>query len=316
MPALKRTIEAHTEGFYKGTTTVEFSPDGRILASAGHDCAVRFWDPDTGEQILHLPGHKDAVTALAFFPDGKTLASGDHGSIWVWDVQSGELKWKALAHYGWVHSVAVSPDSTRVLSVCENLRVWDAATGDEVFATTDEKKLHTAVTVAPDGSRAAFNTGSMIRIFDLENCDEVEVLGRHRQEVKSLHFSPDGALLASAGKEGAVKIWNVETGEETAVMKVGSLAGWCVRFSPTSSIVASDGYQKPADGLLRLWDANTGKELANCVAQPDVDIEMQGSHLAIYTLAFSPDGKTLASGAGDGTVKLWDVDAILAGEQR
>jgi WD40 repeat protein len=107
---------------------VVFSPDGRRLASAGHDRTIRVWDVTTRECVTVLRGHTDQVFALAFHPDGKRLASGGRDrAIWLWDLTQGQDVARLQGHTNYVFSLAWSPDGKSLVSGSGDgtVRLWD-----------------------------------------------------------------------------------------------------------------------------------------------------------------------------------------------
>ncbi|KUP96493.1 WD40 repeat domain-containing serine/threonine protein kinase [Thermobifida cellulosilytica] len=112
-------------------------------------------------------------------------------------------------------------------------------------------------------------------------------------EVNSVVFSPDGSVLAGAGGDNTVRLWDAGTGEELAELEGHTDWVRSVAFSPDGSVLASASY----DRTVRLWDAETGAQRA----------ALEGHTDWVNSVAFSPDGSVLASGSDDGTVRLWDA---------
>ena len=115
----------------------------------------------------------------------------------------------------------------------------------------------------------------------------------HTNGVPSVAYSPDGMTLASASKDGSVRLWDVVTGQEKAILEghVNGVAS--VSYSPDGMTLASGS----KDGSVRLWDVATKQEKTLLTGHTDW----------VYSVSFSPDGMTLASGSFDNTIRLWDV---------
>jgi WD40 repeat protein len=131
--------------------------------------------------------------------------------------------------------------------------------------------------------------GGVIKIWDLTSARQPLTLMGHTSSVQGIDFSPDGMQLASASRDGTIRVWDARTNPEARTLEGGR-----VKFSPDGKWLASASYKTT---ILKLWDTTTGKE-----------IRPFAGHIAgIWDVAFSPDGKWLASASADTTVKLGDV---------
>jgi WD40 repeat protein len=306
---------------------VAFSPDSKMLATGSQDNAVQLWNLATGQSVATLLGHKGGALSVAFSPDGQTVASGSYdGMVKIWDVA---VRAERLTLAGDA-PVAFSPDGS--LASGRSIRLWDVQAGKErsvlpksegavcldfsphgnflAWGTQDrhvmvcdlasgEARIHhgrstsiQCVTFSPDGQTlvSAADDGK-IEVWGV--APESEPAPLKQSNVRSLVFSRDGRIMASASHETATVV-DVATGHEIAGIRINpSHGGAPCALSPDGKTLAAAGQ----DRMVRLFNAATGLELAS----------LQGHTEYVYSVTFSPDGKTLASGSNDGSAILWEV---------
>jgi RNA polymerase sigma factor (sigma-70 family) len=303
----------------RGTTALDFSPDGKTLACGETReegktlirSAVHLWDVATGREVGRCAGHIFGVDRLAFSPDGKKLISGGGGtSLRVWDVPTGKDALPMAENESWVNCVAFSPDG-RLLACAgmdSTIRLWDPASGNaaRLFEEGHHQRVW-QIHFRPDGKSlvSSGHDGSM-RLWDVATGRETRQLVPPGQPPRTTHdLSPDGRTLVEWSTDGTIRIKDANTGEELRKMK--GAPGWVggARFSPDGGKVLSNGTGAPNDEVctLQLWQAATGTEIRKWTAQ------------RLGPLAFSPDGQTLAgadadflsNGTANRTFYLWDV---------
>jgi WD40 repeat protein len=257
-----------------GPGGVAFSRDGATVATPADHSTVKLWNAATGTAVRTFAGHTDRVTDVAFSPDGTRLAtaSADHTAR-VWEVATGRLAAILRGHSGPVMRLAFSPDGRRL------------------------------ATASWDGTARIWNIGSATAVAVLHRPGPLEAVA----------FSPDGTHLAVAGGRrahyvsGELGIWDLaarrqvlglRTTSLTAKRSVGVISD--VAFSPDRhrQLLATAG---GGDGMVRLWDATTGREVG-------APLHLGSARTELLAVAFSEDGRRLAAGGDDGVVRLLSVN--------
>jgi RNA polymerase sigma factor (sigma-70 family) len=283
------------------TYALAYSPDGKMLASAGVGRGLCLWDAASGK-LLHLPIPSGQVLGVAFSPDGKLVAAPDC----LFDVTTG-LKIRHLAGHknGGSLCVAFAPDGKTVATGGHDklVRLWDVATGRELRQLSGYDGSVFSVAYSPDGNIvAAAGTDTTIHLWDTVTGANRGVLTGHKpgggQGTFRIAFSPDGKLLASGAPDQTVRLWDVAAAKEQRILGAALGEVRAVAFAPDGKSVVS-GY---GDGRIRAWDVASGKELHH--SQPYAR--------AIDVLAFAPDGKTIATVADwESAIRQWDIHTGL-----
>ncbi|WP_016952361.1 caspase family protein [Anabaena sp. PCC 7108] len=329
-------------------SAVEFTPDGKILASVSNDKTVKFWNIDS--RLQELKHEKEKAKSVSFSPDGKTIASSGQSEtnsegiihLWNWNEnrKSWEEKSKIPAHKRLIWQVSFSPDGEKLASASWDgtINLWSKQ-GELLASSANIGKSFYSVSFSPDGKLlASGDADKNVIIWEYEgnSLTQKQVLPNHTNDVRSVSFSPDGKWLASADLDNVIKLWRREGNSWKLIRDLEGHRNSIKRviFSPDGQLLASAS----DDRTVKLWDINgklintlyghTGKVtdidfrpdsqvLASVGADKKVILWGRNGNLlhtinkhdgVISSVQFSPDGQTLASAGDDHRVILWNLN--------
>lgn len=293
-------IDEPLTGHNASVNSVAFSPNGSRIVSGSNDNTIRLWDTDTMQQVGEpLLGHSSWVISVAFSSDGSRIVSGSFQEIRLWDAKTGsQIGEPLIGHSGWAASVAFSPDGSRIISGSNDwtIRLWDANIGQQIG---EPIKGHSgpvnSVAFSLDGLHiiSASHDGT-IRFWDTNTGQQIgEPLRGHSEYVNSVAFSPEGSRIVSGGSDQTIRLWDTDSGQQIGEPLRGhSGAVYSVAFSPDGSRIVSRSNDT------RLWDTVSGQQIGKPII----------GYSGITSVAFNPNGKSIAIGDDDGFIRLWDAD--------
>ena len=287
-----------------------FSPRGATLAGGVSDGAIVLWDPDSLATRASLRGHSDSVTSLAFTPDTGALISGSSDqTIKLWKSRQPPVPpLVALQAAEDGHScrfVLFSPDGRLMVTGGDDtvIKVWDMQTGQPLRTLEGHNRGSSCGAFSPDGRLLATGTwGDVILLWDVASGDRIGELATGHDYALRVEFSPDGSRLAVATWSKTVSVCDVQSRQKLWASAEQSLAVTGVSFSPDGKTLVTttgDKTKRELGGEAKLWDADSGKELALLSGHTDM----------VAPGLFSADGRLLFTGSADAMLRIWDVES-------
>jgi WD40 repeat protein len=296
---LVSTFRGHSGSAFQ----VVFSPDGTRLASAGADGSLKVWDTTPRRDTILILKRRFS-TGILLNPDGRIAATGGgEDTIQLWNAANGERLGNPLKHEHKVINWGFTADGKRLALTDEgkNVTMWDVTTGKAVFSFKHDGPAGDVWTaLSPDGKWFVCpGPAGVAKIWDSEK--GLEFRAFKGLKGPNVEFSRDGTRIAALAASGTIKIWDLATGREICTTDLKDAPSISLRFSPDGKQLAvARSFPVSLGGLgeVRIIDAASGREVSRPV---------KGHSRRVTRLSFSPNGKRVATGGSDGTVKVWDV---------
>lgn len=268
-----------------------------FMVSAGADRLIRVWDfadnvakgERINDQARILVGHTDEVRGLACSPDGRYIASGSlDRHIRLWDVATGRVVTVVRRHTSHVRTLSFSPGGEYLATAGDEgvVHVW------EVGQLAEDSPSGSLVKFSPTSNQLAVSNRKGISIWDVLNHTTTLKMVDHPAGITNFGYSHDGQQLAAIHADGAIQLWNPETGALVRQLKHRNTLPFGFAFEPTNRRLAV----AHADDAIDLWDVETGELTATW------DLESRA-----YQLAFDRSGDQLFVGYLNGSLGFWDV---------
>ncbi|MGD1714327.1 eIF2A-related protein [Dapis sp. BLCC M172] len=315
---------------------VEFSQDGKMIATASHNGTVKLWNLQ-GQLLQILKGHNSSISDIDFSPDRKTiLTASDNGTVKLWNFQ-GQLLQILKGHNSGISHVDFSPDGKIITTASSDgiVKLWSQQ-GELLQTLKGHNSGISNVDFSPDGKTiTTASDDGIVKLWNQKG-ELLQTIEAHDNRLADINFSSDGKTIATSSDDGIVKLWN-QQGELLQTIEAHHDRPSDVNFSSDGKMMATAS----DDGTVKLWNQQ-GQELQTLKGHnslvSDVELRQDGKMMAtagddgtvklwnqqgqelqilqeynslVSDVAFSPDGKMMATASDDSTVKLWNQQGEL-----
>ncbi|MFC2023864.1 WD40 repeat domain-containing protein, partial [Chloroflexota bacterium] len=299
-----------------GLTSADISDLGTWSLLGSQEGSLTLTLAESGLPILELQGHAGDVTAAEIGLDGRTALSGaEDGAVRVWDLKHG-AEVRQLVYTEPAVDVTFSPDGQLGLTALSDgdLSLWEYDSGEEIrrlLADTQtpgtrlQRGWDTAIAITSAGNAVSASADGSLSLWSLETGEEIRRSLGQDGPLWDLDLGPESRFAVFGSDDGSIRLWDLGGGDETTVLKLAGQAARSVAISPDGQAVLvgpGRGLSSAPDYDMLLLNLENGTELHRFSGHSD----------AVTDVAFSSDGKSVLSGALDGTLILWDAEGARA----
>jgi WD40 repeat protein/serine/threonine protein kinase len=296
--ALSRGVPITLKEHASRINAIELSSDGRFVSASGD--GVTLWSP-SGELLRSFPGvASGAIITAQLSPDGEKIALiSEPKDVHIINANTGESQ-RLEGHSDLVTELAfVSNERLLTAGEDKSIRSWNLSNMmGEIL--TQQKSVITDLKVSSDGRWAgvALRDGSIVRVSLLDGSDDL--LGKHAGGATRVSLSPDGALLASAGLDGLIQLWDIHQKKKLRELSGHAYAVETLRFSPDGAQLLSSGM----DATIKSWP------IQKCIKESCEAKVLDGFRGFVRSMSFSSDGRLVAVGSSDQQIRIWDLATL------
>ncbi len=279
------------EGHRGIVSSVRFSPDSKLIATASYDNTAKVWQAD-GTLLTTLEGHTKPVRSVSFSSDGQTIATASQdGTVRLW-TPTGNLIREIKAHSQEVFSVQFSPDGQTIAtsSKDQTAKLWQLD-GQLLHTLNGHRGWVRQIIFRPDAQQlVTISKDKTVKLWN-RNGKPLKILSEHQNDIKSIDFSKDSQFFATASSDKTLKLWSRDGLPLKTMLHPEEV--WSVSISPDGQTIATGS----AKGVVRLW-AKDGRLIDQWI----------GHEGQIPSVAFSLNGQVLATASTDNKTKLWRIN--------
>ena len=285
-------------------TRLALSSEGKsILTVTDNGATLRLWNA-TAAKLVGAWNHDRPIMQLGFSPDGtKAFAVELGGVVTILDVPAGTLIGSQIRHPGaGVARCSFSPDGSLIATGGGDniVRLWDARTGEPRDTTFQHRGAVSDLEFSPDGRLLLVGSSDRTaRLWETRTGNPVGSRIKHPHHVQAVAFSTDGSQFATACLDGAIRVWNVPRGATAGRILEHDHTVWDVAASDDGETIATVSGESLQPGVIRVWKGDSSDYLS---------IQLDSM---TKTIALSPNGRTVAAGSWNGTVRIYDTRSGL-----
>ena len=300
-PQLSILSPSHTmQGHTAEVLSLDFSPDGNLIASGSIDNTMRIWDVREARLLRTMHGHPFPILTLRFSPNGSFIITGSTDSIGrVWRVSNGNLIGKLEGHAGWLNSLDISSDGGLIATCADDytVRIWRFL-DTKLIRTIDEgMSIISQIAFTPEGDQLAWSeSNGNVRVWSLDGSWS-HLINESNTAATSITVAPAGEMLVSGHSDGTLRIWDLSSGELLYELSGHANLVTSLSFSPDGKWLVSGSM----DGKPRIWEFSTQGSI------PRAMYILNGHEGPVNSVSFSPDGSLIATGSNDNTIRLWTL---------